>query len=72
MLPKPYQGEISDWSRIKVGHPDEFDQGFYVVGQFQNHPWLRGTCHTSMVVREYKNDKGESFIETMNSIYKLM
>lgn len=65
MTDKPDHGRIKDWSK----DPCDGGLGYLIVGEFLDHPYLRGRCHTSAVV-SHNSETGE--IETRNSRYRLV
>ncbi len=80
---KPFKGSIEiqekrDVSKIleefKGIYPSNL--GYYYYVRFIDHPTFGTTtklsgAHTSLVVREYE-ENGEKFVETLNSIYKVV
>lgn len=62
---KPDHGRIKSWSKA----PCNGGLGYLIEGEFLDHPYLRGSGHTSVVIA-HNAETGE--IETRNSRYRLV
>lgn len=66
MSDKPHYGKISGWTKC----PARSGLGFYIEGDFEDHPNFKGRfAHTSYVVA---HDEKTGEIETKNSRYTLV
>lgn len=65
-MTKPHHGRIEKWAKFPwFGHPGEW----FVVGNFLDHPRIKGQGHTSANVH---HDEASGEIETLNSKYTLV
>jgi hypothetical protein len=63
---KPHHGRIKNWLKVKCAG----GLGFFIVGEFLDHPHFRGpACYTSHVVAL---DEATGELETRNSRYRLV
>jgi hypothetical protein len=66
MSDKPHKGEITNWFKLPASH----GLGYYIVGQFQNHPEFGQKFTNTSWVERHDLETGE--IETRNSMYRLV
>lgn len=63
---KPHKGKISDWFKLPSSH----GLGYYIMGQFHNHPDFGSKFTNTSWVEKHDVETGE--IETRNSRYTLI
>jgi hypothetical protein len=63
---KPHKGKISDWLKMPSSH----GLGYYIVGQFHDHPEFGGKFTNTSWVEKHDLVTGE--VETRNSRYTLV
>ncbi len=63
---KPFKGIIQDWQRMHVGEIS------YIIGKFRGHAQFDGIRGYTSIITSMHTIAGNTFVETMNSIYLLV